>query len=154
MQKVRITDVEPVVDCATLHRPLTEAIGVDHLAINYYELAPGDSFAYGYHNHTDQEELFLVLAGTVEFTTESGPVTVAEGELIRFAPGEFQQGTNHGDDRVTAIALGAPPEPGETTVFRHCPSCDERTETTIERVDDTTKITRCRSCNTETGRYT
>jgi len=64
-------------------------LGTEHVAMNYFELAPGDAFAGGVHAHGDQEEVFYVLSGTATF--EVGPererVDVEAGELIRFAPG-------------------------------------------------------------------
>jgi len=78
------------------------------MALNYYELAPGDSFAYGYHRHERQEELFLVQQGAATFETEAGDVVVEAGEVVRFVPGEFQRGVNEGEERVVAFALGAP----------------------------------------------
>jgi len=52
--------------------------------------------------------VFYVLSGTATFETEAGEVTVDAGEAIRFVPGEFQQGSNRGDERVVALAPGAP----------------------------------------------
>jgi len=124
MEKVRIDDVDNSVQPAAVMRPLTEALDATDIAINYYELEPGDSFAFAYHNHELQEELFCIQSGTATFETESGPVTVAAGEIIRFDPGEFQRGWNRGDERVRALALGAPLEYGEQRTLRHCPDCE------------------------------
>lgn len=154
MDKIRIDDVEPSVDSATLRRSLTDALNATELALNYYELAPGDSFAYGYHAHDRQEELFVVQQGEVTFETEAGDVIVEEGEVIRFAPGEYQQGTNRGEERVVGLAIGAPKDGGDLDLRRECPACGERTSHTVERLDDTeTKITRCLGCGRETGRF-
>jgi uncharacterized cupin superfamily protein len=154
MDKQRIEEVDQRVDSSTVLRPLTAAINATDVALNYYELAPGDSFAYGYHAHAEQEELFVVQQGTVTFETETGEVEVEAGEVIRFAPGEFQQGTNRGDQRVVALAIGAPQETGGSEIRRECADCGERTPTTVERVDDgQSTITRCLECGAETGRF-
>ena len=154
MERVRIDDVDRRIDTATVSRPLTSALGAENVALNYYELAPGDSFAYGYHKHEAQEEVFVIQAGEVTFETEDGDVAVGAGELIRFAPGEFQRGINTGDERVVARALGAPRESGESEIRRHCEDCGERTETTIERATDgDAKLTRCLECGAVTGRF-
>jgi len=58
MKKVTIEEIDRRIDSATVTRPLTAALGASNVAINYYELAPGDSFAYGYHAHEMQEEVF------------------------------------------------------------------------------------------------
>jgi hypothetical protein len=51
MEKVRIEEIDSRVAPAEVKRPLTAALGASDLALNYYELAPGDSFAFGYHAH-------------------------------------------------------------------------------------------------------
>lgn len=154
MDKVRIDDVDPQIDSATVYRPVTDAINAANVALNYYELAPGDSFAYGYHMHENQEELFVVQEGRVTFETERGAVVVEAGEIIRFAPGEYQRGVNTGEDRVVALAIGAPREAGDSEILRECVTCGERMPNTVERVENgRAKITRCLDCGEETGRF-
>ncbi len=58
--------------------------------------------------------MFLVQSGTATFETEDGDVRVGAGEASRFAPGEWQRGHNEGDERVVALALGAPQEMDDT----------------------------------------
>lgn len=53
-------------------RHLTGPLGVTDLAINYYELKPGDSFAFASHDHETQEEVFYIQSGTATFETEDG----------------------------------------------------------------------------------
>ena len=155
MEKVRIEETDSYVGPAAEKRPLTEVLGADEVAINYYELAPGDSFAFGYHAHEDQEEVFYVQSGTVTFETAAGPIDVGADEAIRFAPGEYQRGTNEGTDRVVALAIGAPRESGETDVLRDCADCGERTAQRIEMTDDRdVLVTLCDDCCAETGRFT
>ncbi len=157
MERVTISEVDNDLDSATVKRSLTGALDLSDVAINYYELAPGDSFAYGYHRHDHQEEVFVLLSGTATFETEAGEVTVAAGDAIRFPPGEFQRGWNDGQERVTALALGAPREdsPGDhALVLRDCEACGERTPQTFATVDDgTARVTRCADCETLTGRW-
>lgn len=154
MERITIDEIDPVVDSATVKRPLTDALGAAHLVINAYELDPGDSFAYGYHVHERQEEVFIITAGTVTFETADGDVRVNEGEVVRFAPGEYQQGTNRGDERVEAIVLGAPQESGNSEILRTCEHCGERTPQSIEWTEDReAKLTRCGECGRETGRF-
>lgn len=122
MDEIRIDEIDQRLDSATVQRPLTDALNATNVALNYYELAPGDSFAYGYHVHENQEELFVIQAGSVTFETEDGAVRVDAGEAIRFAPGEYQQGINTGDERVVALAIGAPQETGTSEILRECDS--------------------------------
>lgn len=154
MEKVAIDEVENSVQPAAVMRPLTDALGTTDLAINYYELEPGDSFAFAYHSHEIQEELFYIQSGTATFETEDGPVRVEEGEIIRFDRGELQRGWNRGDERVRALALGAPLEYGEQRKLRHCSECETETDCRLERTDDeTTVVAYCKRCNAETGRW-
>jgi uncharacterized cupin superfamily protein len=132
MQKIAVDDVEPAAPLAEDldQRGLADPLGATDVALNYYALDPGEAFSGGLHAHLDQEELFYVLEGEATFetkpeaTAESETVTVASGEAIRFAPGEFQQGRNESDERVVALALGAPKETTEARVARPCPDCD------------------------------
>lgn len=155
MQRASIDAVDRAVDCVTVKRPLSAVLRVDTVALDHYELARGDSFAYGYHRHADQEEVFVVQRGTVTFETEDDDVAVGPGQAIRFAPGKFQRGTNRGDERVVALAIGAPRDGGGSTILRHCPDWGERTDTAIEWTDvgDTT-VTICLECGAETDRFT
>lgn len=157
MERVRIEDVDNSVQPAAVMRPLTELLGATDLAINYYELEPGDSFAFAYHNHEVQEEVFYIQTGTATFETEDGPVEVQEGEVIRFDRGEFQRGWNRGTEPVIALALGAPLEYGEQVKVRECEACGDRTRNRLERsVEDGGEeevVARCEECDAETGRW-
>jgi len=154
MEKVRIDDVDNSVQPAAEMRQLTDPLGLTDLAINYYELEPGDSFSFAYHSHEIQEEVFYVQDGTATFETESGDVTVEAGELLRFDRDEFQRGWNRGDEPVRALALGAPLEYGEQPKLRHCPDCDTETDSRLEGADDETAVVAyCQRCGSETGRW-
>ncbi|MFH5797939.1 cupin domain-containing protein [Haladaptatus sp. CMAA 1911] len=159
MEKVAIEEIESFVSAAACFRPLSTALGTDHVAINHYELEPGDSFGFCYHRHHEQEEVFVVESGTVTFETESGDVPVSAGELVRFGPGEFQRGTNRGTERVVALALGAPRVENERVDLRRdCPACGERTEAEMSREDgdedEAAIVAECAVCGAETGRFT
>ena len=136
MERVSIDEIDPEPHDAALHadrRELTEPLGVDGIAIARYALEPGERFSGSVHAHADQEELFVVLAGTATFETRTGTVTVADDEAIRFAPGEFQSGRNDGHEDLIAIAIGAPRETDDIRIDRipvlddrdvSCPDCD------------------------------
>ena len=155
MENVSVDSVDTQPGPADVRRPLSRALGADNLALNYFELAPGDAFGFGYHRHPSQEEVFYVQAGTATFETEDGDVTVAAGEAVRFEPGEWQLGRNDGDERVVALAMGAPQETPDTEIRRECPDCGERTPHTISLSEDGEAVrTVCLDCEAETGRYT
>jgi uncharacterized cupin superfamily protein len=132
MQKIDTDDVEPTAMGGEEldRRGLSEPLGTDDVAINYYALDPGEAFSGGLHAHLDQEEVFYVIEGTATFetkpeaTADSTTVEVAAGEAIRFAPGEYQQGRNESDGRVVALALGAPRGSTEGRIPRPCEACD------------------------------
>lgn len=140
---------------ASVIRPLTDALGTTDLALNYYELEPGESTAYGYHVHSAQEEVFVPLEGTITFETDEGEVTASAGELLRFGPGEYQRSRNAGDEPARVLVLGAPQEAGETEILRDCESCGSRTPQDLEMADDRSAIlARCAECDEVTGRFT
>lgn len=111
-------------------RGLSNPLNTSDVAINHYQLEPGESFSPGMHAHLDQEELFYVVEGEATFehkaepTDDSETTTVGAGEAIRFPAGEYQQGRNEGSEEVVALALGAPPDSEEGRVPRPCPECD------------------------------
>ena len=154
MEHVAIDDLDDWMGPADVKRPIGQALGTDHMGLQYYELAPGESTAFGYHAHENQEEVFYVLDGALAFETEEGEVTVGAGEAVHFAPGEFQRSLNPGEDRTRLLAIGAPADPGELTLLRDCRDCDERTDQTVEAVDDgAALVTLCEDCGRETGRF-
>jgi uncharacterized cupin superfamily protein len=154
MEHVDTEAIDSWMGPSSVKRPLSKALGTEHVAINYYELAPGETFGFGYHRHSDQEEVFYVLEGVATFETDSDDVEVAPGEAIRFEPGEWQLGRNEGEDRVRALALGAPADSEQTELQRHCEDCDSSQPARIDRADDEDAlVTLCMECGAETGRF-
>lgn len=155
MKRVSLADQDSRMGPAAVSHPLTDRLALSDVAINYYELGPGDSFAYGYHTHEDQEEVFYIQEGTVTFRTADGDVSVGAGELIRFGPGEYQRGVNRSDERVVALALGAPQDAGATEILRECEQCESETPQELELTDEKDAVlARCEECGTVTGRFT
>jgi len=155
MRKRNVNEMDSRMGPASVIRPLTDALGLSDFAMNYYELDPGESFAYGLHAHEKQEEVFYVQEGTATFETLEGDVEVDAGELVRFGPGEYQRGTNRGEGRVVALAMGAPQDAGETEILRECEDCGDRTSQTLELTEGKDAIlTICEECGGETGRFT
>ena len=152
MQRVDIDDVEQktLADESVDRRGLTDALGATDLAINRYALDPGEAFSGGLHAHLDQEEVFYVVSGTATFEAKDDPngetetVEVGAGEAIRFAPGEFQQGRNEGDERVVALALGAPKPSTELRTPQPCPECDS--DVLAVRISDDGMRLECPDC--------
>ncbi|MGZ0747581.1 cupin domain-containing protein [Haloparvum sp. AD34] len=169
MEHVDADELEKRIMPAAVMKSLTEPLGTTDLAINYYELEPGDSFAFAYHDHEVQEEVFFVFEGTVTFETADGAVTVGPREALRVDRDELQRGWNRGDERVFAVALGAPLDYGDMTKLRYCPTCRAETDNELERLGpgadvedmdvgehegEEAAIAVCTECGTTTGHWT
>ncbi len=137
MEKVTVDEVRNEVNPLGVHdvrRPVSDELGTEHFAMNYFELSPGDSFSGGVHTHHDQEEVFYIQQGTAVFEVgvEREEVTVEAGEVIRFAPGEFQMGKAADDSEGDVIgwAFGAPGSThdwDELESLVYCRDCEEET---------------------------
>jgi len=160
MEKVAVADVESdAYDPANRShemRRLSDPLGAVNVSINHYVLEPGERFSGSVHAHTDQEELFLVVAGTATFETRDGEITVDDGEAIRFGPGEFQSGRNDSDGTLAAFGVGAPRESGDVLIDRipeigrdiECPECGR--ESMRATADDDGADLVCPDCGGET----
>lgn len=152
MEKVSLDDVDVVVNPLKVHsvrKPVSDAVGTTDFAFNYFELEPGESFSGGMHRHHDQEELFYVLEGTATFETPDETVDVGADSCIRFAPGEYQQGSNESDELVRAFAIGAPGAThdwDELEALVHCSDCGEETDHSMSLTDEGEFSFTCQSC--------
>ena len=147
MEKVTVDDVAESEMGEGDVRNVADALGTTDLAMNRYSLAPGEDFTSGLHTHLDQEEVFYVIEGTATFETPDGSREVDAGEAIRFAPGDYQQGRNDGDERVVALALGAPKESTEVRVPMDCPECNESDDMAL-RFENGEMTLQCPECGT------
>ena len=125
-------------------RKLSEPLGTTGMAINHYELAPGESFTISSHCHDEQEEVFYVETGEITFETPEDDLTVGAAELLRVAPGEYQLGTNRSDEPATAIVVGAPREEDGKMLF----ACEDCGEYTPHELDESAEQYRCTDCGT------
>jgi uncharacterized cupin superfamily protein len=150
MEKVTIDEVAPSGPPGSEidRRALSDPLGTTDLAVNRYRLESGERFSGGLHAHMDQEELFAVVEGEATFETPDDEISVAAGEVIRFAPGEFQSGKNDSNDAVVAFALGAPRDSDDVHVPQDCPDCGHDTMRAIPADDGFGLV--CPDCGTET----
>lgn len=154
MEKVAIDDVDIQNSPLGVHserRPVSAALGTTSFAMNFFRLDPGESFSGGLHTHHDQEEVFYVETGTATFevSRDREEVEVDAGELIRFAPGEFQAGWNRGDEQVVGWAIGAPDAKHDWDGIEsiiHCRDCDTETAHGLELTDDGQFRLTCTEC--------
>ena len=85
---------------------LRAELGVTALGMNLIVLQPGQRGRV--HRHRAQEEVFLVLRGTLTLLVEGGEEHVlATHELARVAPSLRRQLVNRGTEPVAVLALGA-----------------------------------------------
>ncbi|MFB6205401.1 MAG: cupin domain-containing protein [Haloglomus sp.] len=106
-------------------RRVGEALGTEDVGLSHYELDAGQNLSGGVHTHMDQEEIFYVLDGTLTFQTPDGEIEVEGGEVVRFAPGDFQQGKNESDGPVRLLGIGAPKPSTDVRVPQSCRACGE-----------------------------
>ena len=84
---------------------LRRQLGVSSFGINQVVLQPGQRGRI--HRHQRQEEVYLVLEGSLTLMVEEEQLELAEGELIRLAPALRRQVVNRGPRRLVLLALGA-----------------------------------------------
>jgi uncharacterized cupin superfamily protein len=83
---------------------LRRALGVTAFGLNLMLLQPGQRGRI--HRHERQEEVYLVLEGTLTLGVEGGERELGVGELVRVAPDVRRQLTNRGVGRCAVLAIG------------------------------------------------
>ena len=102
---------------------LRRALGVTSFGINQLVLEPRQRGRI--HRHERQEEVYLVLEGTLTLVVEGEEQAVGRGELVRVAPEVRRQLVNRGPERLVMVALGGdgrahrPRRPGVHLLGRH-----------------------------------
>ena len=91
---------------------LSDAAGFAHTRANMWRYEPGAKGRR--HVHADQEETFVVLAGTLSMYVGEPPERrdVPTGGLIHLRAGTPHQTANHGDLDLLVYAYGSPPDHG------------------------------------------
>jgi mannose-6-phosphate isomerase-like protein (cupin superfamily) len=84
--------------------PLRRQLGVSSFGLNQIVLQPGQRGRI--HRHQRQEEVYLVLEGTLTLALEGEESDLGQGALIRVAPQVRRQLVNRGPGRVVLLALG------------------------------------------------
>jgi mannose-6-phosphate isomerase-like protein (cupin superfamily) len=83
---------------------LRRQLGVTSFGINQIVLEPGQRGRI--HRHQRQEEVYLVIEGTLTLSVEGEEQAVQRGELVRVAPEVRRQLVNRGPERLVIVALG------------------------------------------------
>jgi len=85
-------------------RMFTEAIGAEQVAFTYRRMPAetGGKGSYG-HSHRTQEEVYFVLAGTLQFKLGDEVVDVGPLTAVRVAPATVRSVWNEGPDDVEVV---------------------------------------------------
>lgn len=83
---------------------LRRALGVTSFGLNQITLQPGQRGRI--HRHREQEEVYLVLRGSLTIAFEDEERELAEGQAIRVAPPTRRQLLNRGDRACVVLAIG------------------------------------------------
>jgi uncharacterized cupin superfamily protein len=84
---------------------LRAELGVSAFGLNQIVLRPGQRGRI--HRHDRQEEVYLVLEGTLSLFVEGEETTHERGDLVRVAPDVRRQLVNRGPDALHLLAIGA-----------------------------------------------
>jgi len=84
---------------------LGRALGASGLGLNQIVLRPGQRGRI--HTHEHQEEVFIILRGTLTLEIEGTQQDIATDELVRIAPAVRRRLLNLGPGVCSMIALGA-----------------------------------------------
>ena len=87
---------------------LRRDLGVTTFGLNLLLLQPRQRMRI--HRHARQEEVYVVLEGTLTLVIEGEEHTVSRGELARVAPSVRRQLVNAGGELVALLALGGAEE--------------------------------------------
>jgi quercetin dioxygenase-like cupin family protein len=83
---------------------LRDPLGVGSFGINQLVMAPGQRNRI--HRHKHQEEVYLVLAGTLTLLVEGEATEYQAGEIVRVGPQVRRQVVNHHSTPLSLLALG------------------------------------------------
>jgi mannose-6-phosphate isomerase-like protein (cupin superfamily) len=97
-------------------RPLTDALGAEQLAVTLIRVPPHSDFEQGTgHFHDEQEEVYLVVRGTLTMRFGDEIRRVRAPAAVRVAPATRRSHRNEGDDPVELWALSRQLDHGDAT---------------------------------------
>jgi quercetin dioxygenase-like cupin family protein len=88
--------------------PLRRQLGVSTFGMNQIRLRPGERGRI--HRHLRQEEVYVVIAGTLTLWIEGEPHELEAGQIARVAPDVRRQLANPHQQDVLLLALGGATE--------------------------------------------
>jgi mannose-6-phosphate isomerase-like protein (cupin superfamily) len=95
-----------------------DELGVQSFGLQVLDLPAGfDQYPEHDHVHDGQEEVYVVLAGSAEFTVGGAVVQAGAGSLMRVEP-EAKRKLAPGPDGVRILAIGCSPDYERPQAFR------------------------------------
>ena len=83
-----------------------KALGLEYSGVSHFTIAPDFRVPFGHH-HTDQEEVYVVVAGSARMKLGDEIVELGTWDAVRVAP-EVTRGMEGGPDGAEILAFGAP----------------------------------------------
>ena len=83
-----------------------KALGLERSGISHFTLAPGFRVPFGHH-HADQEEVYVVVAGSARMKLDDVVVELGTWDAVRVAP-DMTRGMEGGAEGAEILAFGAP----------------------------------------------
>ena len=83
-----------------------DALGLKNQGMTLFTLAPGYRIPFG-HRHGEQEEVYVIVAGSARVKLEDEIVELATWDALRIPP-EVRRGVEAGPDGAELLAVGAP----------------------------------------------
>jgi mannose-6-phosphate isomerase-like protein (cupin superfamily) len=97
-------------------RPLTDALGAEQLAVTLIRIPPHSDFEQGTgHFHDEQEEVYLIVGGTLTMRFGDEVRRVRAPAAVRVAPATRRSHRNEGDEPVQMWALSRQLDHGDAT---------------------------------------
>lgn len=82
------------------------ALGLEKSGISYFKAAPGFRVPFG-HRHTEQEEVYIVVAGSARIKLDDEVVDLDTWDAVR-VPAELTRALEGGPEGAEILAFGAP----------------------------------------------
>jgi mannose-6-phosphate isomerase-like protein (cupin superfamily) len=84
----------------------SKPLGLQKQGLSLFRFAPGFRLPFG-HRHGEQEEIYLVVSGSLRMKLEDDIVELGPWDAVRVAP-ETARGMEAGDEGVEVVVVGAP----------------------------------------------
>jgi mannose-6-phosphate isomerase-like protein (cupin superfamily) len=82
------------------------ALGLENSGISHFTIAPGFRVPFGHH-HSDQEEVYVVVAGSARMKLDDEVVDLGTWDAVRVPP-DMTRGIEGGAEGAEILAFGAP----------------------------------------------